>query len=150
VIGVATLVTREGQNLGFAIAVEEVKRALNAPRVAIEPPSEPPLLDPAPAPSVPTAGPSPTRKNVVWSDGRPLIHPEYSVRAYVTNITIHDTLTLRSGPGTRFESVKEIPRNGTDLIAFDQDRVWDGDTWWYPTEWQGFRGYVGRSHLSNH
>jgi hypothetical protein len=42
VIGVATLVTREGQNLGFAIAVEEVERALTAPKVATEPPSEPP------------------------------------------------------------------------------------------------------------
>lgn len=42
VIGVATLVTREGQNLGFAIAVEEVERALTAPRVPIESPSVPP------------------------------------------------------------------------------------------------------------
>jgi serine protease Do len=32
VIGVATLVNKEGQNLGFAIAVEEVERALVAPR----------------------------------------------------------------------------------------------------------------------
>jgi S1-C subfamily serine protease len=31
VIGVATLVAREGQNLGFAIAVEEVTRALTSP-----------------------------------------------------------------------------------------------------------------------
>ena len=41
VIGVARLVNREGQNLGFAIAVEEVERALTAPKVASEPPSEP-------------------------------------------------------------------------------------------------------------
>jgi hypothetical protein len=52
VIGVATSITREGQDLGFAIAVEEVERALTAPRVAIETPSEPPLVDPTPAPSV--------------------------------------------------------------------------------------------------
>ena len=43
VIGVATMVTREGQNLGFAIAVEEVQRALAAPSVAIEPPPVNPL-----------------------------------------------------------------------------------------------------------
>jgi Trypsin-like peptidase domain len=45
VIGVATLVTKEGQNLGFAIAVEEVERALTAPRVAIETPSVPPPVE---------------------------------------------------------------------------------------------------------
>jgi hypothetical protein len=56
-------------------------------------------------------------------------------------------LILRSGPGSRFESIREIPRDGTGLIAFDQDRVWDGDTWWYPIEWQGLRGYIGRSFL---
>jgi hypothetical protein len=95
-----------------------------------------------------TADPSATHKTVVWSDGRILIHPEHSVRAYVIKVKSHDTLILRSGPGTRFEFVKEIPRDGTDLIVFDQDRVWDGDTWWYPIEWQGFRGYVGRSYLS--
>ncbi len=55
VIGVATLVSREGQNLGFAIAVEEVKRALTTPRIAMESPSEPPLPDPAPARSVPAS-----------------------------------------------------------------------------------------------
>jgi hypothetical protein len=61
VIGVATMITKEGQNLGFAIAVEQVQRALAAPRnetatapapanpqfsVGIETPSEPPQLDP--------------------------------------------------------------------------------------------------------
>jgi hypothetical protein len=52
VIGVATMVTREGQNLGFAIAVEKVQRALAAPSVAIEPPpvnpvqSNPPQSNP--------------------------------------------------------------------------------------------------------
>jgi Trypsin-like peptidase domain len=46
VIGVATMVTREGQNLGFAIAVEEVERALNGPTSGIEPPSEPSPVDP--------------------------------------------------------------------------------------------------------
>src|SRR5262249_45270986 len=60
VIGVATMVTKEGQNLGFAIPAEEVKRALLAPRdqpsitppfpnpqpwVGIETPSEPPQVD---------------------------------------------------------------------------------------------------------
>jgi hypothetical protein len=115
---------------------------------------QPPNLDPNEAlqtPSTdpgPTADPSPNRKIVVWSDGRVLIHPEHSVRVYVINVKSDDTLMLRSGPGTRFRPVKVIPRDRTDLIAFDQDRVWDGDTWWYPVEWQGFRGYVGRSHLS--
>jgi hypothetical protein len=108
------------------------------PNAALQPPFTDPGL---------TANPSPINKNVVWSDGRILIHPEHSVRTYVIKVKSGDTLVLRSGPGTRFEPVKEIPRDGTGLIAFDQDRVWDGDTWWYPIEWQGFRGYVGRSFL---
>jgi S1-C subfamily serine protease len=56
VIGVATLVTREGQSLGFAIAVEGVERALTAPRVAIEIHSTPPPLgsmQPSPTESSP-------------------------------------------------------------------------------------------------
>ena len=115
---------------------------------------QPPNLDPNEAAKTPTtdpsltADPAPAPKFVVWSDGRILIHPEHSVRTYVIKVKSGDTLILRSGPGTSFEAVREIPRDGRDLIAFDQDRVWDGDTWWYPIEWQGFRGYVGRSHLS--
>jgi hypothetical protein len=58
------------------------------------------------------------------------LHPEHFVRAYVVRVRSGDTLILRSGPGTRFESVREIPRDGTSLIAFDEDRVCDGDTWW--------------------
>jgi hypothetical protein len=46
VIGVATM-TREGQNLGFAIAVEEVERALTGPTGGIETPSESPPVDSA-------------------------------------------------------------------------------------------------------
>jgi hypothetical protein len=82
-----------------------------------------------------------------WPDGRILTHPEHFVRTCVIKVKSGDTLILRSGTGTRFEPITEIPRDGTDLIAFDQDRVWDVDTWWYPIEWKGFRGYVGRSFL---
>ena len=139
VIGVATLVTREGQNLGFAIAVEEVGRALTAPRVITEVPSVPPPE---------STQPSSNGSIVKWSDGRTLIHPEHSVRAYVIKVKSNDTLILRNGPGTQSDLVTAIPRNGTDLIVFNQDPVWDGDTWWYPVQWEGFRGYVGRSHLS--
>jgi hypothetical protein len=45
VLGVATMVTREGQNLGFAIAVEEVERALTGPTEGIETASESPPVD---------------------------------------------------------------------------------------------------------
>jgi hypothetical protein len=115
---------------------------------------QPPNLDPNeamqthPTDPGPTVDPSPTHTIVVWSDGRTLIHPEHFVRAYVVKVKSNDTLTLRSGPGTRFSLVKVIPRDGTGLIVFDQDPVWDGDTWWYPIQWRGFRGYVGRSYLS--
>ena len=140
VIGVATLVTREGQNLGFAIAVEVVERALTAPRAE-------PDASPQKSYSDPGLTPSASPNIVKWPDGRVLTHPEHFVRTCVIKVKSGDTLILRSGPGTRFEPVTEIPRDGTNLIAFDQDRVWDVDTWWYPIQWQGFRGYVGRSFL---
>jgi hypothetical protein len=145
VLGIATLIAREGQNLGFAIAVEEVERALTPSRAeSAAPPQEPPsYVDSGLEPSVPSASPNIER----WPDGRILIHPEHSVRTCVIKVKSGDTLILRSGPGSRFEPVREIPRDGTGLIAFDRDRVWDGDTWWYPVEWQGLRGYVGRSFL---
>jgi hypothetical protein len=112
-----------------------------APNLDPNAPSQTPFTDPGLTPN-----PSPNY-NLKWPDARILVHPEHFVRTYVIKVKSGDTLILRSGPGTRFEPIKEIPRDGTNLIAFDQDRVWDGDTWWYPVEWHGFRGYAGRSFL---
>jgi hypothetical protein len=78
-----------------------------------------------------------------------LIHPKHFVITGVVNVNPNDTLKLRSGPGTKSKSVTEIPFDGTDITAFDQDQVWDGDTWWCPVEWHGFRGYVSRHYLPN-
>jgi S1-C subfamily serine protease len=50
VIGVATLIAREGQNLGFAIAVEQVERALTPPRAEPDAPSAKLYADPGLAP----------------------------------------------------------------------------------------------------
>ena len=113
---------------------------------------QPPNLDPK-VPEKPyadsglTANVSPNFNITRWPDGRILNHPEHFVRTCVIKEKSGYTLILRSGPGSRFESIREIPRDGTGLIAFDQDRVWDGDTWWYPIEWQGLRSYIGRSFL---
>jgi hypothetical protein len=113
---------------------------------------QPPNLDPK-VPEKPyadsglTANVSPNFNITRWPDGRILNHPEHFVRTCVIKVKSGDTLILRSGPGSRFESIREIPRDGTGLIAFDQDRLWDGDTWWYPIEWQGLRSYIGRSFL---
>jgi hypothetical protein len=76
-----------------------------------------------------------------------LIDPEHSVLTHVVNVAPNDTLDLRSGPGTRFNPVTEIPPNGTDIRVLDQDRTWDGDSWWLAVEWHGFRGYVGQHYL---
>lgn len=65
----------------------------------------------------------------------------------VVKVKQNDTLVLRSVPGTAFRSVGEIPPDETDIIAFDEDKIWDGDTWRYPIEWHGILGYVGGSHL---
>ena len=67
-----------------------------------------------------------------------LTHPEHFVKAYVINVGPDDKLELRSGPGTRFDPVTEIPPNGTEIIVFEQDQVW-----------HGFRGYVGRHYLTS-
>jgi hypothetical protein len=80
-----------------------------------------------------------------------LTHPEHFVNTGVTNVKPNDTLKMRSGPGTKSKPVTEIPFNATDITAFDQDQVWDGDAWWCPIEWHGFRGHVGRHYLpTNH
>jgi hypothetical protein len=90
----------------------------------------------------------PRPNSAMWPDARILTHPEHFVNTGVVKVQPNDTLKLRSGPGTRFNAVAEIPANAGDILAFDQDQVWDGDTWWCPVEWRGIRGYVGRNHLS--
>jgi hypothetical protein len=94
------------------------------------------------------ATPAPTASDATWPDGRILTHPDHCVNAVAVKVKPNDTLKLRGGPGTRFNAVAEIPANANDISAFDQDQVWDGDTWWWPVEWRGFRGYIGRSYLS--
>ncbi|MBV8213900.1 MAG: hypothetical protein JOZ08_11860 [Verrucomicrobia bacterium] len=104
----------------------------------------------SPTPLVPsnlTPASAPHYKDAKWPDGGILTHPEHLVNTGVVNVNPNDTLKLRRGPGMRFGIVAEIPPNATDISAFDQDQVWDGDTWWCPVEWNGLRGYVSRSYL---
>jgi Bacterial SH3 domain len=116
-----------------------------------------------PAPSVPAATPAPSVLAVAtptptpfitgpaieakWPDGRKLLHPDQFVRTRIVNVKAKDTLKLRSGPGTSFKVLAEIPADETEITAFNYDQVWDGDTYWCPVEWKGLRGYVGRSYL---
>jgi hypothetical protein len=120
--------------------------------------SEPgPTLDddlsvPNASPSVPRTAldtpPLATSHNLLtWPDGRILAHAEHSVKTSVVKVATNDTLKIRSGPGTRFSVIASMSAEATDIMAYDQDQVWDGDTWWCPIEWHGYRGYVGRSHL---
>jgi hypothetical protein len=117
-----------------------------------------PTPSPTPGPSetptpgtaaTPTAMPTPTLSLNAgsWPDGRILKHPEHSTQTYVVNVARNDTLKLRSGPGTKFPAIAEIPGDATGVSVFDQDQIWDGDTWWCPVEWKGLRGYVSRSYL---
>jgi MFS family permease len=121
----------------------EVRRAL-PPGLELPTANSTPLLR---APSYRTPGPTttpiPNYADSTWPDGRMLIHPEHFVRTHVVDVAPNDTLNLRSGPGTSFDPVTNIPPNGTDIIEFDQD----GDSWWCPVEWHGLRGYVSRRFL---
>jgi hypothetical protein len=87
------------------------------------------------------------RSAVAWSDGTILLHPTDFVLSGVVNVEPNYALKLRAGPGTRFNVVAAIPADATGILAFDKDAVWDGDTWWYPVEWQGLRGYVSGDYL---
>ena len=143
------------------VSVEEVSEG--QPRIRIPVPV-PDLTPPSAAPSYPPVEPTatpmplptpstrPTPKpdynNTKWPDDRLLIHPEHFIKAHVINVSPGDTLALRSGPGSHFEPITRIPANGTDITAFDHDNVWDGDSYWYPVVWHGFRGYVGRHYLA--
>jgi hypothetical protein len=82
-----------------------------------------------------------------WPDGKVLNYPDQHYSSTVRKVAPGDTLKIRAGPGTRFAVVATIPANGSDITVFDKDKVWDGDTWWYPVEWGGQRGYVGGSHI---
>jgi hypothetical protein len=111
----------------------------------LEAPSTPNAVPAPTATSAPT--PAPNYSNQKWPDGRILTHPKHFVSTDVVNVKPDDTLKLRSGPGTRFVPVAEIPFNATDITALDQDQVWDRDTWWCPVEWHGLRGYLSRHYL---
>jgi hypothetical protein len=114
VIGVATLIQAEGQNLNFAIAVEEVSVALSSPT---PPPATPPTEREEKAYSVPKA------VQPQWSGERTPGHPQHFVKTYVIKVAPSDTLKLRRGPGTRFDALSEIGADAEDIYAFDLDQV---------------------------
>jgi restriction system protein len=107
-------------------------------------------LTPAPQTTVtPTPIPTPmlNPSGSVWPDGRIVNHLEHFVETHLINVPPNDILNLRSGPGTRFPSIAKLPADASGILVFDQDQVWDGDTWWCPVEWNGLRGYVSRRYL---
>jgi hypothetical protein len=166
VIGIADWILRPdgneiAQNLNFAHGVSLMQTAMNSakshPAYVWQPnmpedhkelnrpvlPAEPASPTPTPQPT-PISTPDPKRRT--WPDGR-ILKPDRFIPTWVVNVAPNDTLKLRSGPGTRFGATTEIPADASDIFAFDEDAVWDGDTWWYPIEWHGLHGYVGGSHL---
>jgi hypothetical protein len=154
VIGIAFRVFKEGQNLNFAISSEAIRdaiarSALVTPNPSVSPatPAPSPIVVATPTSSAVASTQKPTAIGAKWPDGRKLLHPDKFVTTRVVNVDANDTLKLRSGPGTSFRVLAEIPADETNITAFNYDQVWDGDTWWCPVEWKGLRGYVGRSHL---
>jgi S1-C subfamily serine protease len=154
VIGIVKQMLKEGQNLNFAISSESIQDAIAKsavvtpnPSVSAATPAPTQIVVATPTPSVATSTQRPTAIGAKWPDGRKLLHPDQFVRTRIVNVDANDTLKLRSGPGTSFRVVAEIPADETNITAFNYDQIWDGDTWWCPVEWRGLRGYVGRSHL---
>jgi hypothetical protein len=127
-----------------ALPSTEVRRALPSNLVTPAPDSTPLSIVPFSPTPPPQASSTPT---AAWPDGRILNHSEHFAQTQVVNVARNDTLKLRSGPGTRFAAIAEIPADATGVSAFDQDQIWDGDTWWCPVEWNGLRGYVSRYYL---
>ena len=82
-----------------------------------------------------------------WPDGKVLKYPDQHYSSRVQKVAAGDTLKVRAAPGTKSAVITTIPAGGSNIMVFDKDRVWDGDTWWYPIEWNGQRGYVGGSHI---
>lgn len=117
------------------------------PSVSAPTPAPTPIVPATPTPSIGASTPRPTAIGATWPDGRKLLHPDQFVRTRVVNVAANDTLKLRSGPGTSFRIIAEIPADETNITAFDQDQIWDGNSWWCPVEWKGLRGYVSRSCL---
>jgi S1-C subfamily serine protease len=154
VLGIAQLIFKEGQNLNFAISSESIRDAIAKsavvtpnPSVSAATPAQTPIVAATPTGSVAASTQRPTAIGAKWPDGRKLLHPDQFVRTRVVNVEANDTLKLRSGPGTSFKVLAEIPAAETDIIAFNYDQVWDGDTYWCPVEWKGLCGYVGRNYL---
>ena len=138
------------------VLVEEISARDSIPRSAVVTPNSSvsaptpaptPMVPATPTPSIGASTPRPTDIGAAWPDGRTLLHPDQFVRTRVVNVAANDTLKLRSGPGTSFRIIAEIPANETNITAFDQDQIWDGKSWWCPVEWKGLRGYVSRSCL---
>src|SRR5258707_2232325 len=149
VIGMATQVLREGQNLNFAISSETIRDAITKSAVVTPTPSVS-AATPAPIGSVVATATPPVTEMAArakWPDGRKLIHPDQFVIVPVVNVNADDTLSLRAAPGTKSKVLAEIPPNAKDIIAFNYDQVWVDDTYWVMVEWHGKLGYVGRSHL---
>jgi S1-C subfamily serine protease len=136
VLGIATIVWREGQNLNFAISTAAIQDAIAKSAVVTPSPS---VSAATPAPTgivVATATPRVTETAIQakWPDGRKLLHPNQFVRTGVVDVLWNDALKLRSGPGTSFGIIAEIPGTEGNITAFGHDEIWDGDTWWCPIE----------------
>jgi S1-C subfamily serine protease len=110
VLGIAILISKEGQNLNFAISSESIREALSESSVITRSPSVPAASSTPSSTAVAKSTPSaiaPTQTPIAiganWPDGRKLLHPDRFVKTRVVNVAANDTLKLRSGPGTSFK-----------------------------------------------
>jgi serine protease Do len=99
VIGIATQIWKEGQNLNFAISSESIRDAIYEAASVKQSPSNP-EISPAPTstaaakstPSVIASTPTPLAAGAKWPDGRKLLHPDRFVRTRASSMWTPTTL----------------------------------------------------------
>jgi hypothetical protein len=122
VLGIAKGGLQEGQNLNFAISSEAIQHAITH---SVTPSPSASVAEPTPtAIGAATATPRATAMatHAKWPDGRTLLHPDQFVRTRVADVLWNDTLKVRSGPGTSFKIIAELPGTEGNITALDTMR----------------------------
>ena len=71
----------------------------------------------------------------------------FAANYQVTNVDSWDTLNVRSGAGTGYDVVSEIPASANKIQITSSERDVGGSTW-VKVKWDGQSGWVNKRYLS--